>query len=524
MVKTHRMRDFIYRLGLTFALTILIASCTQQRTECGGPTLDTQKIIAVQQSSFGSGPRAFLAVPNPIDATRNAQVLADDPRVLQATNAFSLPDLLSPQRLETDFLKVRISSINDDLAKLAVPDGNGDFRFAPTDVHYSETMAYYSVTALMKYIEALGFSIIKTRPLYILVRDKGTSANEINALYEHNYLDPNSPRVIRLVGDTQFAPAMDRDMYWHEFGHLANESLSREVGMDFAGDNGAVYTEGAALHECIADYIDESPAGKPYIGRWIARNFADIRPGKPLRSAVDDSRDTLDFRQVSSNDGRGGSPERYKVAEWCSRVLWDVRSQFVQEDPETGSIFADRMILSSVSMLSKDASFTELRASLLRADEELHCGIHQRSIRRAFESRGFAEKVSSLPGPLSLRHQAVGLIVSQNKSTVGSPTPGMPLTFKIKLSNPNAEIARNVRLLLESKDPKFYPITYLQGFGDLPPGGTITIDGTERGLPFDFSVSGEIDKTAQRGQTIRFSIRVLVENGPGTVKEGEISL
>jgi len=491
-------------------MLVLPVSCTRELTDCGGPPVDLQKISAIKKTLFSAGPRAALVVPNPID-TR------------EATKVYTLADLSDPESLESSFIKIRLHSLQDDRSVLAHPNSAGEYSFSISDPHYSEVMGYYSVTAIMKYVEAIGFPTVKTRPLYVVVRDQEKEGSQVvNATYAHNYLSPSLPRVLRLYGDTAFAPGIDRDMYWHEFGHLNNESVSREIGFDFATEMGAVYTEGSALHECLADAIMQSLGDKSFIGKWIARNLQGFAVGAPLRSAVDTAQSVLDFPSVAQNDGRGAKPERYEVAEWCTRVLWDIRAQFVKEDEKGGAVFYDRLFLTALSLTSKDTSFREFYGSMLKADEELYCGFHQRSIRNAFEQRGFKESPPTLSQPLTLQARAVGVQATQSGEQTATVTPGMELAFVFVLSNPNSEVARNVRLILESRSSTLHPTLYMQGFGDLRPGQSISVGDTGFGL--DYSVRGEVDRDTSRGRAIRYRLRVLTDNGPETIRDGEINL
>ncbi len=457
-----------------------------------------------------SGPKANLILPNPIDATSNPFASVSDSLVLQSGGTSSLIGLSLPSRLENSFLKVRIHEVGDALSLLATPNSGPNYFYQPGDVHYSEAMAYRSVSNIQAYVEALGFSIVKSRPLYVMVQAAGSNSQDINAYYDHGYLNPAQPRTISLYGTSQYAPGMDQDIYWHEFGHMLNESITSERGIDFAGDKGAVWTEGSALHECLADYLAESVSGRGYVGKWVARNFAGYEAGQPLRSAEDTSPIKLDFKRVISADGTGEKPERYAVAEWCSRVLWEIRDSFVRENSQTGPIYSDRMIYSAASLLGRDSSISEFQTALMQADDELHCGGHQDFIAGAFESRGFT-KPGTLGQPLTVTAQPA------------SAAPGRAATFVVVIQNPNGEVARNVRVQLESMDPRLIVTTYMQAYGDLPPGATLNIGGPG-GLSSAFSVAAEFDSGTFRGQQLPYRIRVLSENGVDAVIDGVIRL
>ena len=521
------IRTRSYKLGYPLLLSMLmvaivVAGCGGGEG-CGGPTLNTARLLAIRGSSFqaSGAPMAGLIIPNPIEATQSGTVSATDSRLFSFASGIALPGLLNSSRLENNFLRVRIREINDPVNSLATPNSKGAFAFNLQDVKYSETMGYYGVQSMIEYVEALGFSVAKSRPLFVMVRAATSDPNEINAIYDHHYLDPNSPRTMRLFGETEFAPGMDRDMYWHEFGHLFNESASREVGMDFAGDNGAIFTEGAAMHECLADILAESVGDSPNIGRWIARNLSGFRPGEPLRTAVDPAGSRTMFNDVIIADSN--NPERYAVAEWCTRLLWEIREDFVAEDSEIGAINFERMLFSAVSLLERDASIGDLRSAMVSADDKLHCGGHETSIETAFQSRGFIADPPTLSNRLEVQAEPTGVRFTNNSSIeVIDPTPGQSVVFAMRIRNNNSQVARNVRVKLEPLDQGLLTSTYLQGYGDLAPGQTIQIG--LQGLDFGFSVFGEVDQRVSSGSRLRYQLRIMVENGPETVVPGEITL
>jgi len=503
--------------GKFLLLTTLLFYVVGCGKDCNPPALNVSKLQSLKRSVFSSGPAGYLVVPNPIEATKSLQATISDSRLADAFQQFQLPGLLDPSRLENDFVKVRIKDINDSASTLAKPDSQGRFAFKIDDVHYSEVMAYHSLAAEIAYVEQLGFSVVKSRPLYVMVR-AASSSNEVNAIYDHNYLNPKLPRTIRLFGDTEFAPGMDRDMYWHEFGHLFNESASHEVKMDFAGDTGAIFSEGSALHECLADYLEYTMSGNPTIGRWLARNLPEYSPGEPLRTALDKNDGKSSFSAVITNDG-GGNPERYTVAEWCSRVLWDIRKEFIEKDPEAGQFNADRLVFSAVSLFGKDTSIQKFYENLQTADEDLYCGDNGGAIENAFEKRGFETSPDSLGAPIALVADPVGM--DSNDDGQHQFESSASVSFAISLKNNSRETARNVRVRLESSDPNLHITTYQQGYGDIPGGKSLSIGTGQMG--YDFSVSAEIDRSAPNGRPIPYRLIVEADNGGRNVVEGKIS-
>jgi hypothetical protein len=494
------------------ALAILTASCGRLVTECGGTPLNTERLSLIENAAFQSNSKAFLITPNPLDATGNLSVQSLDSSLGSILDPFSLIGLNTSRFLENSFLKVRINSRADGYEQLATPNSQGEFRFQVSDVHYGESMAYHSLTAIQTYVEELGFQTDRTRPLYVMVKAEGTTTdpNDVNAYYDHHRFNPELPRELKLFGETPHAPRQDRDIYWHEFGHYFLESITLARGIDNSGDLGAAFSEGAAIHECLADYTAESLSGRGYIGRWIAKNFPNDFPnGAPLRTAEDKS-DGFDlYNKVNQFESTGGNLDRYRLAEWCSRVLWDIRSQMVNENSDEGRFYADRAILGAASFLKKDTSLSDLKSALLVADEELNCGIHKRSIATAFSSRGYPSEIPQLSQPLTLR---ASLIWRNNQ-------PGQ-FSLSFVISNPNSDSAKNVRLVLEPLDARITTVIPQQGYGDLGASKSITV-GQNGALPIEYSVQGWVN-TDQNYRGARFIIRVQIENGPETVLQGAL--
>lgn len=498
-------------ISIYFTILYVLAGCGRIVTECGGTPLDIGQLNQIRAQAFSSGSRAFLITPNPLDASGNVNLQAFDSSIGSLFDPYSLIGLKIPSRLENDFLKVRISNITDSLAALASPNSKGEYSFPLTDIHYGETMAYHSLTAIDSYVQALGFQTDRSRPFYAMVRAEGSTTNpeDVNAYYNHNSLTSNAPRELKVFGDTAHSAWQEQDIFWHEYGHYFLESITGSRGVDYAGDSGAIFTEGAAVHECFADYGAESLSGRGYLGRWIAQNFSGYSPGQPLRVAYDQNDEFGSFQKVSEFDPMGKNLDRYRLSQWCSRVLWDIREQMVTENDEQGQYYADRTIFAAASLLQKNTSISDFKNALLVADEELNCGIHSRSITNAFVSRGFKDSVPKLTQPLFFEGSIVWL------SSSSTTSKSFALQFIIK--NTNSQIARNVRLVLEAPNGGFISFIPQQSFGDLGAGKTISV-GANSALPLDYSVLGVV-LLNKNYQGTRVLIRVQMENGPESVHE-----
>ncbi|MBI4404907.1 MAG: hypothetical protein HY537_12135 [Deltaproteobacteria bacterium] len=511
-----------HRILADIATAILIASLTfacSRDSDCTGPSIDMEKAVAIKKLRGFSGPPAPLLIPNPINATGLTTVLASDPKLVDQAQLFRLPDLTGAI-LDNSFLRVRVRQVNDSLEGLAKPDSRGVYSFRVGDVHYSEVLAYLLVTAATKYYETLGFSLNKNRPLFTLVRSENGERIDVNAFYEANYFDPQSPRLLRFMGNSSFPVAEDGDAIRHELGHFLLDQTCKEFACDLNGTLGAE-SEGAAINEGFADYFAATFDG-PEIGEWVARNDATIRAGSPIRSAIDKPGDALDFRAVAVADGTGKKPGRYEVGSWLSRALFEIRTQFENEDKKGGAVFADRLMFSAASLLSTNASISEFYRALVTADERLHCGNHTVSIRNAFERRGFDTDISNLSQPLILSQvRARGFIQTGGQYHSAPFQNGTEVRFAFRLENPNLKDARNVRVRVQASS-KLIPLIPEQAYGDLASRQSITVGNGVKSMSIDFSISARLDRMSP-GEKIPFVLLAQPENGPLTQIRGEIS-
>lgn len=532
------MKSHLRHTALFILISVFIAGCGIRRSQSGGTTLniqalDLQSLQNFKLDRFYTGPQAYLVIPNPIDSTQLKAFDFSQSAFQRAQSPVGLSGLQSTSALDNSFLKVRVRSRFDTADQLVSSQEISSGSFSIQDPKYSQVMAYHAITSISEYVKALGFTIDKSRSLYVMVRSNsdpeqpGTSqsSQEINAYYTHNTYQPQKPRYIQLFGDVQYPLGADRDVYWHEFGHLFNESLSSNRGIDEASEQGAVFTEGGAIHECLADYLSESASRKGYIGRWAARNLSDIKPNYPLRAAISLNDTKNRFSSVATYQASQGVPEKYDVAEWCSRVLWDIRSEFEKESQDAGAFSSDRTVFAAVGLLKKNASLLDFKNALIESDRVLNSGRHASTINRIFSLRGFPDRGASLNTPLRLQVSPVGFREFNNQLySVSANSSADEIFFSLVISNPNSGTARNVRVKVASSDPAVIPYIEMQGYGDMAGGGIVRISGSQY-KDFLSSVSIGLDKRAANGRTkVRFELKLISENAPETTIPVELGL
>ncbi|NBX75419.1 MAG: hypothetical protein EBQ92_02610 [Proteobacteria bacterium] len=521
-----------------FLATLLASGCGMRRSSKDGPSinmqaLNLQTLRDFRLDRFSQGPQAYLVIPNPIDSPQLKSFDFSPSAFQNAQVGVGLPGLQTYSALDNSFLKIRVHSLYDNAALLVKPQELTSATSNVQDPKYSQVMAYHAVSSISDYVKALGFSLDQSRQLYVMVRSNtdpeqattSQTSKEINAYYVHNTYQPQKPRYIQLFGDVQYPLGADRDVYWHEFGHLFNESISASRGIDDAGEKGATFTEAGAIHECLADYLSETASQKGYIGRWAARNLSDIKANYPLRAAISLNDSKNRFSNVATYQSTVGIPEKYDVAEWCTRVLWDIRSQFEKENKETGAFYSDRTIFAAVGMLKKNASLVDFKNTLLDSDRSLNGGSHGSFIQNAFIARGFPDRGVPLSAPLRLQATAVGF--KEFNSQIYSVSPNSSadeIFFSLAVSNPNSGTARNVRVQIVSSDPAVIPYVDFQAYGDLPGGSTLRVTGTQY-KDFLNSVSLALDRRSASGRSrVSFSLKVSSENAPETTIPLELGL
>lgn len=521
-----------------FLLVALISGCGMRRSQRPGGSItiqsfDLQSLQNFRLDRFLDGPQAYLVIPNPIDSPQLKSFDFSQSDFQRAQMGVGLPGLQSTSALDNSFLKVRVRSRFDAADVLVRPQDLSSATLNIQDPKYSQVMAYHAISSISEYIKALGFTTDKSRELYVMVRSNsdpeqavssGTN-QEINAYYSHNTYQPQKPRYIQLFGDVRYPLGADRDVYWHEFGHHLNESLSVGRGLDDAGEQGAFFTEGSAIHECLADYLSESASQKGYIGRWAARNLSEIKPGYPLRAGLSLNDNKNYFSSVAIYQASKGAPDKYDLAEWCTRVLWDIRSQFENENKQAGAFYSDRTVFAAVQILPKNASLLDFKDALIESDRILNDGTHASFISSAFSRRGFPDKGSPLSQPLRLQIAPVGFKEFNNQIAAVSPNGSADeIFFSLLITNPNGGSARNVRLQIVSSDPAVIPYVEMQGYGDLPAGASVRITGNQY-KDFTGSVSLALDRRYASGRSrVRFSLKVSSENTPEMVIPVELSL
>lgn len=515
----------IQGFALWLALASFAAGCAQLLEDCGGrPDLNYESLAKNRQLfEAASGPRADLVLPNPMDVTSSLQSFAGANDLEPYSSAVPLQGVTSGTTLDNSIFRVRQTTVND----AAIQSTGGYFHYQVQDYRYSAAMAYHAISTSFDWFTRLGYSLLTDRQLVVLVRSPENYQGEFNAFYEHNRFSTTSPRLIRMIGAGNYPTGADLHMSKHEVHHYLFEALTANRGVDRSTERGNRYAGAAALHEFAGDYGALTGGRQAFIGRWIARNFSDVPTGAPLRSAVDAPNNKFDYRKAATNTMDTKAPEKYTIAEGILRSVWEFRTEIEKEQTTTyGPIVSDDIVFGALSLLPRDASIPQFAANVLQADKELYCGLHEKSITKAFDSRGFLQRPPELTEPLQFAVSPFGLSVDgSGEPEIGPPTPGYEVGFEFVVKNPNAAMAYDVVIEVTSNDQYWIESTYRQGLGHIDAGKKVTVafsNQSPQPSPLSHAIYGFIDQRRPSANGLSYTITVRAQNGPPATKTGTL--
>ena len=289
--------------------------------------------------------------PNPVvtlrDPTLTDQDDADYPALAPAYRTVTLRHLDGSGFLRGAFATVFVNE--------------GEFAFAPDNVFdyprsspfFSQTMAYYHLTAAQEYIQSLGFTDVNNEP-QLIVPD---GFEEDESFYQAgNGLDPD----VIVTGTGGVDDAEDADVLWHEYGHAIQDDQvlgccasedARAIGEGF-GDYWAV-----TMSQPVNDGYDE-----PCVGDWDAAGGC--------LSRVDTELTVAERTFEEHHDG----------GIW-SRALWDI-NQALSRD------ITNIIVLESQFAYSPSTTFGAAARITVDTAQQLFGGPAARVVHEAFSARG----------------------------------------------------------------------------------------------------------------------------------------
>jgi len=329
--------------------------------------------------------------PSPVVTLRDPSLTdqedADYPALAPAYQSVTLRHLDGSGQLVGDFASV---GANDPAYS---PDLSFDYPRSST--YFSQTMAYYHLTAAQEYLQALGFADVNNEPQLIL-----PDAFEEDSSFYQSGIPGLEPDLI-VTGTGGVDDAEDADVLWHEYGHAIQDDQlpgfgasedARAIGEGF-GDYWA-----ATLSQAVNDGYDE-----PCVADWDATAFR-----VPCLRRVDTDTTIADRTFEIHDDGQI----------W-SRALWDINRAL-------GRDAANLIIVEAQFGFARATTFDAAARVTVDTALRLFGGREARVVAQAFEDRGIdvtGHDLAVRPGPAP---SAPGL---HPIATLDSPTPGGGFLF-----------------------------------------------------------------------------------------------
>jgi Fungalysin metallopeptidase (M36)/Fungalysin/Thermolysin Propeptide Motif len=230
-------------------------------------------------------------------------------------------------------------------------------RFTRHSDKFEAAMAYYWIDRTRAYLDGLGVTgALSPQPQKV-------SANAIAD--DNSYFSPRTRSVTYGTGGVD--DAEDGDVVVHEYGHSVQDQQVHFFGSRL---------QGASMGEGWGDYLAAVMSAQatggdarfdPCMFEWDATSYTNNdcarRTNKPIGLEAADHKCQ-------------GDP--HCLGEVWSGALWTLRAQ-LGLDPAGRSI-ADRVVLESHFMLSRNSNFRDGARALLAADQTLYGGIHATQI------------------------------------------------------------------------------------------------------------------------------------------------
>ncbi len=378
---------------------------------------------------------------DPVRVTGNVTLQDNDNAdSLILTNARKLVAL---QGLDsTGFLQGQYATTETTSGVTRVQSASHTYDFTRSQTGFEETMGYYHVDTIERYIQGIGFNNINNRQIGV----------DINAPIFDSYYDPFSQDLHFGTVGVDFAE--DADVIWHETGHAIQDNQVPGWGQT---------EEGGAMGEGFGDYWACShhagigpgaPGWDPLVGMWIATGF---NPGPPPFSR------TVDGAKHYPEDLDGNV---YDDGELWSACLWQIRAI-------VGKTRADKLILESHFLLDPFAEMVDGANAVLDANDALYGGLNYSQILAVFVNRGILQQPPAValtitPDTIESGDSATGLV------TLGGPAPPGGATIALSPDDPAAIVPPSVFVPAGKRKVKFE----VRGADSVPATTTVTVTAT----------------------------------------------
>lgn len=235
-----------------------------------------------------------------------------------------------------------------------------DFRFRRGKKAFTETMVYFHIDRMQRYIQDLGFANVLNRPMKVNV----VGGTDDNSNYSGITKDLH-------FGTGGVNDAEDAEIILHEYGHAIQDA--QVPGFGGSKECGAM-GEGFGDYLAASFFAEHKPARlRACVGTWDAVSYSHDKPPCLRR---------LDGKKKYPKDVDG---EVHDDGEIWSACLWEIRTAL-------GARAADKLVIASHSLLSPKASFADGANALLTTDAQLNHGKNKAVIKAVFVRRGILKK------------------------------------------------------------------------------------------------------------------------------------
>jgi hypothetical protein len=240
-----------------------------------------------------------------------------------------------------------------------------------SDSRFEALMVYFHINRSQAYIQSLGFSDSNASPNGI---DDGAQTAVADAFKPDNSFYSPATGVIK-YGSGGVDDAEDADVILHEYGHALQDSESPAFGHSSGFQPGAL-AEGssdywaAAMSSLVRHSSNEDDV---CIFDWDATTYGRLFPRvPPERSGRRCGRRADVGRKLQKAERNACGTDVHCVGQVWSTALWNLRKDFVRQDPAAGGARMDQLYLAAQFLYTASERFQGAAKALLCADEDLH--------------------------------------------------------------------------------------------------------------------------------------------------------
>ncbi len=234
-----------------------------------------------------------------------------------------------------------------------------NYDYTRSQSQFDETMCYYHIDTIARYLQSLGFTSVENRQVTI----------NVNGILDDNaFYSPATKQIT--MGSGGVNDSQDAEVIWHENGHAIQDNQVPGWG---ASEQAGAMGEGFGDYWAASQFAGigpQSPAWDVFVGKWDATFYDNHVPPR--------LRDVISTKHYPENsDG-----EVHDDGEMWSASLWQVRGI-------VGRARADKLVLEAHYSVSTTGTFADGSNAILAANQSLYNGADGAAVRRVFVDRGF---------------------------------------------------------------------------------------------------------------------------------------